>query len=103
MDMRERASRMVVSATLAFFGTFAFALDPTEQLSELNHTAWTAREGAPTNVSVIAQTNDGSLWLGCTTGLFHFDGARFERLTKATGLKLMRNGTTLLTTEMRST
>jgi signal transduction histidine kinase len=85
MDMRGTASRMVVSATLALFSTFAFALDPTEQLSELNHTAWTAREGAPTNVSVIAQTNDGSLWLGCTTGLFHFDGARFERLTLADG------------------
>jgi ligand-binding sensor domain-containing protein len=85
LDMRGRFARLVVSATLALFSTFAFALDPTEQLSELNHTAWTAREGAPTNVSVIAQTNDGSLWLGCTTGLFHFDGARFERLTLADG------------------
>jgi signal transduction histidine kinase/ligand-binding sensor domain-containing protein len=85
MNMRGRAFRLIVSATLALFSTSVFALDPTEQLSELSHTEWTAREGAPANVAAIAQTSDGTLWLGCTTGLFHFDGARFERLTLSDG------------------
>jgi hypothetical protein len=64
MNMRGGAFKLIVSATLALFSTSVFALDPTEQLSELSHTRWMAREGAPTNVQDIGQTNDGISTLG---------------------------------------
>jgi ligand-binding sensor domain-containing protein len=57
----------------------AWALDPDKSITQLVHTAWTAKEGAPTDVSALAQTTDGYLWLGTTSGLFRFDGIRFVR------------------------
>jgi signal transduction histidine kinase/ligand-binding sensor domain-containing protein len=47
--------------------------------SQTYHTAWTLREGAPADVFALAQTRDGYLWLGTSTGLFRFDGVEFER------------------------
>jgi signal transduction histidine kinase/ligand-binding sensor domain-containing protein len=43
------------------------------------------RDGAPADVGTIAQTADGFLWLGTPTGLFRFDGARFERFEPLAG------------------
>lgn len=40
-------------------------------------TVWGASEGAPQDVGNIAQTTDGTLWLGTNNGLFRFDGHRF--------------------------
>ena len=37
----------------------AAALDPDRSLKELHHTAWRAREGAPSQISALAQTQDG--------------------------------------------
>ncbi|AVR96455.1 hypothetical protein C9I28_12665 [Pseudoduganella armeniaca] len=45
----------------------------------MQHTSWTASNGAPTGITAIAQTPDGWLWIGGAAGLFRFDGARFER------------------------
>ena len=45
----------------------------------MQHTSWTAADGAPSGVSGIAQTPDGWLWIGGSSGLFRFDGVRFER------------------------
>jgi signal transduction histidine kinase len=41
--------------------------------------AWKLGNGAPTGIRAMAQTPDGSLWLGSSTGLYRFDGANFER------------------------
>ncbi|MRW89675.1 hypothetical protein GJ699_06740 [Duganella sp. FT80W] len=57
----------------------ASALDPAVRLHDYNHVAWTTRDGAPGEIKCMAQTPDGWLWLGTTTGLFRFDGVRFER------------------------
>jgi signal transduction histidine kinase len=48
-------------------------------LFELHHTSWTAKDGAPGDVNVLAQTTDGYIWLGTATGLYRFDGIHFER------------------------
>jgi len=56
-----------------------FALDRDLSLKQLHHTAWTFADGAPADVTALAQTPDGYLWLGTTSGLFRFDGERFER------------------------
>jgi signal transduction histidine kinase/ligand-binding sensor domain-containing protein len=63
----------------------ALAVDPTEQLSELNHTQWTAREGCPPVIDSIVQASNGLLWLASEVGLFQFDGVHFQRLTLADG------------------
>src|SRR4051794_38757714 len=51
-------------------------------LSQYHHTAWSAREGAPTNINSLAQSDDGFLWLGTPVGLFRFDGMRFEQFER---------------------
>jgi signal transduction histidine kinase/ligand-binding sensor domain-containing protein len=57
----------------------AFALDPERSFAQLHHTAWTAEVGAPSQISALAQTTDGYLWIGSARGLFRFDGVEFER------------------------
>jgi signal transduction histidine kinase len=47
-------------------------------LPALRHTAFSPKEGAPSGVEAIAQTADGFLWVGTGTGLFRYDGARFD-------------------------
>ncbi|HEV2752179.1 MAG TPA: ATP-binding protein [Gemmatimonadales bacterium] len=47
-------------------------------IGALDHAAWTIRDGAPTAVSALAQSADGVLWIGAQTGLYSFDGVRFE-------------------------
>jgi len=55
----------------------ALGQEPVRSLSQLYHTAWTARDGAPVDVYGLAQTPDGYLWVGGSAGLFRFDGVRF--------------------------
>ena len=46
-------------------------------LQQLNHRSFTLAEGAPTNIYALAQTSDGTLWIGAGTGLTRFDGIHF--------------------------
>ncbi|MYM67142.1 hypothetical protein GTP45_09900 [Pseudoduganella sp. FT55W] len=57
----------------------AQALNPDIRLNDYNHASWSTRDGAPGEITTMAQTPDGWLWLGTTTGLYRFDGVRFER------------------------
>jgi signal transduction histidine kinase/ligand-binding sensor domain-containing protein len=50
---------------------------------------WTFRDGAPEQINALAQTPDGFLWLGCSTGLFRFDGTHFQRFHPASGEPLL--------------
>ena len=69
-------------ATWAFFlvlgAGWLFAADPHVRLSQYGHSVWRLQDGvlgsAPT---VIAQSNDGYIWIGTETGLLRFDGAQF--------------------------
>jgi signal transduction histidine kinase/ligand-binding sensor domain-containing protein len=63
----------------------AFAIDSTEHLAELSDTCWSTREGVPPYSGTIAQSADGYLWLGGSTGLYRFDGEHFEIFTLADG------------------
>ena len=55
----------------------AFALNPSLDVSQYAHTSWKIRDGFPkSEVSSIAQTPDGYLWLGTELGLVRFDGVR---------------------------
>src|SRR5688572_31006944 len=55
----------------------AFALNPKLDVSQYAHTSWKIRDGFPKGeISSIAQTPDGYLWLGTEFGLIRFDGVR---------------------------
>jgi len=57
----------------------AFGLDRDRDINEFYHTSWTAKDGAPADIWDMAQTADGWIWLAAASGLFRFDGVRFER------------------------
>jgi len=55
-----------------------WGLDASIALTQLAHDHWSRQEGLPASgVKAIVQTPDSFLWLGTTSGLVRFDGARF--------------------------
>ena len=46
-------------------------------IDQMVHTTWTARDGAPQSIRVMAQSPDGTLWIGGQSSLFNFDGHTF--------------------------
>lgn len=85
--------RIVAFFLLLLGGQRTFALDAERALAQLHHTAWTARDGAPSQISALAQTTDGYLWIGSARGLFRFDGANFELFTPPAGVTLPSHNT----------
>ncbi|HBZ46832.1 MAG TPA: hypothetical protein DEO93_06070, partial [Stenotrophomonas sp.] len=71
--------RAIACACLLLLGGHAAALDPARAVGQFHHTAWTVNQGAPGQVTALAQTVDGYLWLGTEIGLYRFDGVRFTR------------------------
>jgi signal transduction histidine kinase/ligand-binding sensor domain-containing protein len=54
-----------------------FALDPSLDVSQYAHTAWTFHNGFLNGaVYTLSQAPDGYLWLGTQTGVYRFDGVR---------------------------
>src|SRR5271166_3471958 len=76
---RVAISRLVFGAVtlLVVLCPRAPALDPSLDLTQYTHTAWTAPEGLKGSTRSIVQTPDGYLWLGTEFGLVRFDGVRF--------------------------
>ena len=64
--------------TLMLASPFGLAIDAARGIHQLQHSSWTARDGAPDDISVMAQGHDGFLWLGTHAGLIRFDGLRFD-------------------------
>jgi signal transduction histidine kinase/ligand-binding sensor domain-containing protein len=73
-----RRVREVVALGIVLAGVLrAFALDPSLDVSQYAHTAWKVRDGfTKGQITSLAQTSDGYLWLGTEFGLMRFDGAR---------------------------
>ena len=66
---------LVMAWTLLASHSSALALNPSLDVSQYAHTAWTIRDGFSLGaVFAMAQTPDGYLWLGSEFGLFRFDG-----------------------------
>jgi signal transduction histidine kinase/ligand-binding sensor domain-containing protein len=88
--MGKRAS-VAVGALLACCG-IASALNPSLEINQYAHTAWTIREGFFKGaIYAIAQTPDGYLWLGTEFGLLRFDGVRSFAWQPPAGVKLPSN------------
>jgi len=49
-----------------------------QTISQMVHTSWTGRDGAPQAITALAQTPDGMLWISTIAGLYTFDGASFS-------------------------
>ena len=75
---RQRRFGFRLCAWLLFLCTPLYGIDRDQKLTDLYHTAWTFKDGAPAEIYDLAQTSDGFLWLGTAKGLFRFDGIRFE-------------------------
>ncbi len=58
-------------------------------IAQLDHTVWTVRDGAPVGVNALAQSADGVLWIGTTTGLYQFDGVEFAPYEPGAGQALL--------------
>ncbi len=100
LRLTPRWMRLVLHCGIAgavwLFAANALALDRERSLAQLHHTAWTARDGAPSQVWALAQTRDGYLWIGGATGLFRFDGVTFERYATVGGTQLPSTNVTAL-------
>jgi len=72
--------------------SLGLALNPSLDISQYAHTAWTVRDGFSLgNIYAMAQTPDGYLWLGSEFGLFRFDGVRSIPWYPPTGQHLPEN------------
>ena len=74
--MKAALALITISTVSLLLGvTPVLALDPSLEVSQYAHNAWTIRDGFfKGNMYSIAQTPDGYLWLGTEFGLFRFDG-----------------------------
>jgi ligand-binding sensor domain-containing protein/signal transduction histidine kinase len=67
----------IAAAVLLACCPCASALNPSLDINQYAHNAWTISDGFLKSVIYsIAQTQDGYLWLGTEFGLFRFDGVR---------------------------
>ena len=69
-----------LGAAACALSLLAQAAAPLPLLRDYRHTSWTASDGAPGQISTMAQTPDGWLWLGTADGLYRFDGVAFEHV-----------------------
>jgi signal transduction histidine kinase len=83
MSLLARVAFMCVVVPVAT--SMARAQHPGPAVAELDHATWTIRDGAPTGINALAQSADGVLWIGAMTGLYQFDGARFEAFEPPAG------------------
>jgi signal transduction histidine kinase/ligand-binding sensor domain-containing protein len=74
---RHRAFRLLVGIVFATANHHGWALDRSSSLQQASHTAWGEQQGAPAMAPALAQTADGFLWIGSSTGLARFDGVSF--------------------------
>jgi signal transduction histidine kinase len=69
------------------------------RLQDYNRKTWTVNDGVPPDITSLAQTPDGWLWLGTGGGLYRFDGERFERYQLPGKVALSRTRITLVHAE----
>ena len=88
----------VIHVLYAVFGLIgcASAATPRLDITEYFRTSLSLAQGAPASATAMAQTADGFLWLGTPTGLYRFDGIRFDRIDSVGKVRLLGEGVTTL-------
>lgn len=76
----------------------AFPAQGQTRLDQFYESHWFAHDGGPANVTAIAQTTDGYLWLSSDRGLVRFDGVAFQPFSSfaAPGEAIQSPGISLL-------
>src|ERR1700743_3369545 len=78
MPLRQQRTNLLrlwcLLGLLCFHTSSLLAIDPQQSILQMQHTAWSAKQGVIGEVLAIAQTSDGFLWIGTTGGLLRFDG-----------------------------
>jgi signal transduction histidine kinase len=72
-----RPERLLLLPLLLLFGLALPAGAQDQTISQMVHTSWTGRDGAPPGIRALAQTPDGILWIASFKGLYSFDGLSF--------------------------
>ena len=80
---------VVLMTVTCFWCPSSLGQTPTSANVRVGHDFWSFNDGAPADISCLAQTNDGFLWLGGQNGLFRFDGTRFEPFSSPFGDRLL--------------
>jgi signal transduction histidine kinase/streptogramin lyase len=78
----------LLCAAICLIGDAA-ASPPPLDITEYERTSFSPAQGSPARAAVLAQTSDGFLWLGAASGLYRFDGIRFERIAAVGGVPLL--------------
>ena len=70
-----------------------WGLNPSSRIAQYGHTAWRLSDGMFDGTpGPVAQTPDGYLWIGTSSGLLRFDGVRFVPWEGVGGVKLPHGG-----------
>jgi signal transduction histidine kinase len=86
-----RASAQIV-VLLTIWAVPVCSVAQEQRLSQYAHRAWLMRDGFFSgSPNAITQTTDGYIWIGTASGLFRFDGSRFEPWSSPDGKKLPSN------------
>jgi ligand-binding sensor domain-containing protein len=72
--------------------------DPSRPIKQMRHASWNEASGLTGVVYSLAQTADGFLWIGTSTGLYRFDGLKFEPFLELAGDYRLRDIRSLLAT-----
>jgi len=83
--------RSAIVLSLAVLSGSAHALDPTFSIAQLHHDAWTSKDGMPGDVWEMTQDAGGLMWFATPSGLYRFDGVRFEHIRSLGGQPLLSN------------
>ena len=82
----------VIVSLLLFAEAFSLARpasasgpDPNRPIKQMRHASWNEASGLRGIVYALAQTTDGFLWVGTSSGLYRFDGLKFEPFFELTG------------------
>lgn len=85
-----RVARCAVLLALLACSAPARAAAPAETLGNFQHTTFEKQDGAPGDISHLAQTSDGFLWIAGTKGLTRFDGVSFAPFKPAAGERFVQ-------------
>jgi signal transduction histidine kinase/ligand-binding sensor domain-containing protein len=78
-QMRFRTLKRLAGLTLLLCLVLVLPAYAQDQfISQMVHTSWTGRDGAPQAITSLAQTPEGVLWISTIAGLYHFDGVSFS-------------------------